>query len=74
MYLAWFDADKKKPAAEKLAEACRRYREKFGHEPRVCLVNPEDAFEGAPVELRPAAYIGRGSFWVGIDEAEEHGR
>ncbi len=43
MYLAWFDADRKKPVATKIAEAHERYVAKFGRQPLVCLVNPEDA-------------------------------
>ena len=68
MYLAWFDADRKKPVTEKIAEARERYLAKFGAEPAVCLVNPADAVPGTPVELRPAAYISRNCFWIGVDE------
>ena len=71
MYLAWFDADRKKPVAEKIAEARERYVEKFGAEPVVCLVNPADVVEGSAVELRPATYIGRNCFWIGVDERAE---
>src|SRR5947209_6259982 len=71
MYLAWFDADRKKPVAEKIEEARERYVEKFGAEPVVCLVNPADVVEGSAVELRPATYIGRNCFWIGVDERAE---
>lgn len=71
MYLAWFDADRKKPTVQKIAEAHERYLAKFGRQPLVCLVNPEDAVEGAVVELRPLRHIGRNCFWIGADEAEE---
>ena len=71
MYLAWFDADRKKSVAEKIAEARERYVEKFGAEPVVCLVNPADVVEGSAVELRPATYIGRNCFWIGVDERAE---
>jgi hypothetical protein len=70
MYLAWFDADRKKPVTEKIADARERYLAKFGAEPAVCLVNPADAVPGTPVELRPAAYISRNCFWIGVDEQE----
>ena len=71
MYLAWFDANPKKPIAQKIAEAHERYVEKFGRKPRVCLVNPGDVIPESPVELRPLAYIGRHCFWIGVDEADE---
>src|SRR3712207_8939023 len=47
-----------------------RYLAKFGAEPAVCLVNPADAVPGTPVELRPAAYISRNCFWIGVDEQD----
>jgi hypothetical protein len=71
MYLAWFDANPKKPTAQKIAEAHERYVEKFGRKPRVCLVNPGDVVPESPVELRPLTYIGRHCFWIGVDEADE---
>ena len=71
MYLAWFDADRKKPVAQKIAEAHQRYVAKFGRQPRVCLVNPEDLIADAPIELRPLSTIGRNCFWIGMDESDE---
>jgi len=71
MYLAWFDANPKKPIAQKIDEARERYIEKFGHQPRVCLVNPGDMVPESAVELRPLAHIGRHSFWIGTDDADE---
>ncbi len=71
MYLAWFDADRKKPVATKIAEAHERYVAKFGRQPLVCLVNPEDAIADAPVELRPLHSIGRNCFWIGADDNAE---
>jgi len=71
MYLAWFDADRKKPVATKIAEAHERYVAKFGRQPLVCLVNPEDASAEAAIELRPLQSIGRNCFWIGTDEDQE---
>ena len=71
MYLAWFDADRKKPVATKIAEAHERYVAKFGRQPLVCLVNPEDASAQAAIELRPLQSIGRNCFWIGTDDDQE---
>lgn len=71
MYLAWFDADRKKPVATKIAEAHERYVAKFGRQPLVCLVNPEDASAEAAIELRPLQSIGRNCFWIGTDDDQE---
>ena len=70
MYLAWFDANPKKPVAQKIAEAHERYVEKFGRKPLVCLVNPEDVIQESAVELRPLKYIGRNCFWIGADDSD----
>ena len=71
MYLAWFDANPKKPVTQKIAEARERYVEKFGRQPRVCLVNPGDMVPESAVELRPLTHIGRHCFWIGMDDADE---
>ena len=71
MYLAWFDADRKKSVSEKIAEARERYIAKFGSEPAVCLVNPTDATAESAVELRPVTYIGRNCFWIGVEDGED---
>lgn len=71
MYLAWFDADRKKTTTQKIAEAHQRYVAKFGRQPLVCLVHPEDVVEDETVEIRPLNYIGRNCFWIGADETDE---
>lgn len=68
MYLAWFDADKKKPVAQKIAEAVARYREKFKEEPLICLVNPENVVPVAGLDVRPVAPLGKHDIWVGKDD------
>ncbi len=71
MFLAWFDADRKKPVATKIAEAHARYVEKFGKQPLVCLINPDDLITDAKIELRPLPSIGRNCFWIGADDVIE---
>lgn len=38
--LLWYDGDKKRPLEEKIKDAARRYREKFGRAPTVCYLHP----------------------------------
>lgn len=71
MYLAWFDPDRKKPVQQKIADARERYREKFGQEPAICLVNAADTIDNSAIELRPVAYVGRHYFLVGHDDVAE---
>jgi hypothetical protein len=38
--LLWYDDDKHRPLASKVAEAAQRYRERVGYEPTTCQLNP----------------------------------
>jgi hypothetical protein len=76
MFLGWYDPDKKVTATAKLTEAVDRFREKFpGTEPEVCLTSCADAadleregFDALPV--RPVTFIGRWTYYVGIEDTE----
>lgn len=70
MYLAWFDADRKKSPTKKIADAHARYLEKFGKAPKVCLVSGEDACESELVAVEVRREIGRYCFWIGEDDTE----
>lgn len=75
MFLGWYDADRKKPARQKLGEAITRYEEKFGRTPTQCLTSPFDAQELAepsrefpgelPLTVHARSYIGRWTFYIG---------
>jgi hypothetical protein len=70
-YFGWYDADKKRTAAQKLEAACDRYREKFSAEPTVVLCNPHDA-QNLPqpplgVMIEGRHYIALNTFYVGQD-------
>ncbi|MEZ4767655.1 MAG: hypothetical protein R2844_04440 [Caldilineales bacterium] len=45
----WFDDDPKTSLEDKLRQASERYRQKFGHKPRLCYING-----GALAEPQPA--------------------
>lgn len=69
--LLWFDDDKQRPAAEKIAQAARRYREKFGRPPTICFVNPDEPIEHGRVSgvtVRPLRTVLRHHFWIGVEE------
>lgn len=75
VFLGWYDPDKKRKAAVKLADACDRFAEKFDRQPNICLVGPEYAEElgpescGCRVEAR--TYLARHIIYVGRIEREE---
>jgi len=67
MYLGWFDDNPKHTTAVKIREACAAYRERYGVEPSVVLMNAEDyaADQDYGVTVRVEGYIRRNNFWVG---------
>lgn len=68
MYLAWFDADRDKSSAKKVADARARYVQRFGAEPLVCMVNPVNVCDVVGIKVVPLAHIGEHCFWIGQDE------
>jgi hypothetical protein len=71
MYLGWYDPDKKKTIADKLAAAIERYEMKWGRKPHVALVNVADAVEHPGIEVRAVAHVPPSTFFVGEDEDVE---
>ncbi len=68
MYLGWYDPDRKKSSAQKLADASARYRRKWGREARVAIVNAADNVDMLGIEIRVAAHVPPNTFFVGEDE------
>ena len=68
MFLLWYDDTKKKPAEEKILEGVRRYIERFGETPNVCLVHPSEAVSAQGLMIRPTAYVRPNNYWIGVEE------
>ncbi len=69
--LLWFDNDPKKPLGEKVQEAARRFKAKFGTEPNVCYVNPAALSNGqvhVKVRVTSARAIQPNYFWLGVEK------
>ncbi|HDQ72907.1 MAG TPA: hypothetical protein ENN19_12545 [Chloroflexi bacterium] len=74
--LLWFDDDPGRGLAEKVMQATRRYRQKYGASPNVCYVHPatmgangngaEREIEGVCVAPLPSVL--RHHFWVGQEQ------
>ena len=74
MYLGWYDPDKKKKPATKLADAIARYERKWGRTPSIALMNASDVSQltdETGVEVRIAHHVAPNTFFVGDDEPEE---
>jgi hypothetical protein len=65
MYLGWFDDDVRKPVPQKLREGAERYREKYGADATMALVNPAQACRCEGLVVKPASYVRVHYFWVG---------
>jgi hypothetical protein len=68
MYLGWYDPDRKKTPQRKLEEAADRYREKWGREPLIALVNAADAVDVPGLQVRVVGHVAPNTFFVGEDE------
>ncbi len=75
--LLWYDDDPSHNLAEKIGQAARRYRQKFGAPPNICYVHPSTllALEGNGkgrkvngVQVTPLPSVLRHHFWVGREE------
>jgi hypothetical protein len=75
MGLLWYDDTANRPLADKVAEAARRYREKFGMAPNTCYVNQSALKEqpmtlnvapGLTLEVLPASNVLPSHFYVGV--------
>ena len=76
--LLWFDDDPDCTIEEKVLQAATRYREKYGHPPNVCYVNPADFITSATtnppyveavnkdIEIYPLHTILRHHLWIGV--------
>lgn len=76
MFLGWYDPEKKKSTQTKVVlDAIERYREKFGSDPAVLLTSAQDVMELGPdafgLTVRPVSYIGRYTYYVGVEEPSE---
>jgi hypothetical protein len=80
-YFAWSDPDRKKPPAQKAADAIARYRDKHGADPGVLFCHPDDAraLDGDALlclvgadrfEVRASPSIPRSTFYLGGEEGE----
>lgn len=66
--ILWYDPDRRRPLVEKVAEAARRYREKFGRDPDVVVLNPLEAEAGLPIRVLVRPFVRPGHFIIGAAE------
>jgi hypothetical protein len=68
-FLGWYDPDKKRDLALKLADAVARYEERAGVPAEIALMNPSDAAimgDVDGVEVRSVPWVPVNTFYVGV--------
>lgn len=68
MYLMWYDNDRKKQPRLKIEEAAERFVEKYGRQPTIVLVHPDEQISDAGLPVVQRATVGRGYYWLGDEE------
>lgn len=70
--MLWYDADKKRPIAEKVQRAVEFYQAKYGARPTECHVHPS-LLDGvtmlAGCRMHGNRTIIRDHFWLGVETA-----
>jgi hypothetical protein len=72
--LLWYDDDPKRELGDKVLQAAKRYRQKYGEAPNVCYVHPSTMGEtaddndvnGVRVAVLPSVL--RNHYWLGAEE------
>ncbi|MBU4224226.1 MAG: hypothetical protein KKC71_00185 [Chloroflexi bacterium] len=70
--MLWFDNDPRTALTVKVERAADYYRQKYGHIPDLCLVNPgmlaEPLLKAGKVSVRPNRLVLPGHLWIGVEE------
>lgn len=78
--LLWYDDDSGRDLAEKIGQAARRYRQKFGTTPDACYVHPSALGDNGKVRqvggvrVAPLPSVLRHHFWLGQEERQRRQR
>jgi len=78
--LLWYDGDPARDLRDKVLQAARRYRTKFGVAPNTCYVHPSalDGQDGARewegVRVTPLPSVLPNHLWVGQEDVPSTGR
>jgi hypothetical protein len=80
--MLWFDDNPNLSLKKKIEKAVVYYREKYRHEPNLCLINPtmieSGTSKGEPMDLdniegltiRPYRPVLPGHLWIGIEDKD----
>ncbi|MGC8856914.1 MAG: hypothetical protein ACP5QU_08950 [Anaerolineae bacterium] len=70
--MLWFDNDPRTSLAVKIQKAAEYYRQKYGRQPDLCLVNPtmlqNEKISEEHITVRPYRPILPGHLWIGIED------
>ena len=70
--MLWFDNDPKTALAAKIEKAVDYYRQKYGRDPNLCLINPKalngEKPEDGQITIRPYRPVLPGHLWIGVED------
>jgi hypothetical protein len=70
--MLWFDNDPRTPLAAKIQKAAEYYRQKYGRQPDLCLVNPtmlqNEKINEERITVRPYRPVLPGHLWIGVED------
>jgi hypothetical protein len=72
LYLVWYDADIRRPAAERMQDAIAAYSRRFAAEPNLVLVSANETVELEGVAVRSVRTVQPHHFWVGHSDDPYH--
>jgi hypothetical protein len=69
-FIAWYDDDRKRTLAQKIADACEAFQSRMGIAATVALISLDDgpAPADALVRIESRSTIRRNTVWAGRDE------
>lgn len=67
-YFVWADPSKRVATSTKIANALKRYEDKYGRQPHEILVHESDLETRSPIPLRTERFVNRNTFYLPIPD------
>lgn len=73
-FLVWYDADIRRPVAERMQDAMAAYTRRFNTQPNLVLVSADEQIEMSGIEVRSVRTVQPHTFWVGRSDDQTPAR
>jgi hypothetical protein len=73
--MLWFDGDHEKELEQRIGQAARYYRTKYGRTPNMCLIHPKTMrestlSEAGGLQIQTSSAVLPDHFWLGVEPTE----